>query len=145
MPKKIKTALERTVEIGTLVAREHMIRGLKQSEEKHRFLLENMRDILVCYNASVTLTYISKHIERIAGYKPDEIIGRSIFELLADDYIPLGKKNLVALKAGRGGVGEYRVKYRDGRFRWKLPSYHGQGKAQGGYKRCKGHYRYKEG
>ena len=116
--EEIKTALERTGEIGTLVAREDMIRGLKQSEEKHRFLLENMRDILVCYNASGTLTYISKHIERIAGYKPDEIIGRSIFELLADDYIPLGKKNLVALKAGRGGVGEYRVKHRDGRLRW---------------------------
>ncbi len=116
--EEIKTALERTGEIGTLVAREEMIRQLKQSEEKHRFLLENMRDILVCYDPDGRLTYISKHIERIGGYKPDEIIGRSIYELLADDYVPLAREKFEALKLGMGGVGEYKVKHKDGRLRW---------------------------
>jgi PAS domain S-box-containing protein len=50
--------------------------ALKQSEEKYRSLIVNLNDVIFTVNAEGYVTYISPVVERFAGYKDVEIIGK---------------------------------------------------------------------
>jgi PAS domain S-box-containing protein len=58
---------------------------LRQSEEKYRFLIENMKDIIWQASPDLKFTYISKAGQLLEGYKPEEIIGRSIFDFMTPE------------------------------------------------------------
>lgn len=64
--------------------------SLKKSEERYRFLIENMRDIIWQTDPHLNFTFINNYVEIITGYTPDELIGKPLFILLSDkskDYV----------------------------------------------------------
>lgn len=55
---------------------------LAQSEQKFRNLIENSSDWVWATDINGVYTYASPQVEKLLGYKPDEIVGKSCFELM---------------------------------------------------------------
>lgn len=54
--------------------------ALEKSERYFRALIENALDIITILDASGKIVYESPAVEKIFGYQPEELMGRSIFE-----------------------------------------------------------------
>jgi two-component system, NarL family, sensor kinase len=58
---------------------------LRDSLEQYRLLSENALDIVYALDREGRYTYINAGIEQLAGYKPEELIGRSFTEVLPSE------------------------------------------------------------
>ena len=56
--------------------------ALTHSEEYFRAVTENASDIITILEANGTIRYESFSVERVLGYKREELIGRNVFELV---------------------------------------------------------------
>ena len=56
--------------------------ALIDSEEKYRFMTEHTSDVLWHMDYNFCFDYVSPAIERMQGYKPEELIGKPMFSLL---------------------------------------------------------------
>jgi len=59
--------------------------ALRKSETKFRTLVETTRDWFWELNENVTYTYASPRIRELLGYVPEEVIGRTPFDLMPPD------------------------------------------------------------
>jgi len=59
--------------------------ALRQSEAKFRSLIQNSSDIIGIIEIDGTIRYESPSIERILGYKPEELIGKNALEFIHPD------------------------------------------------------------
>ncbi|WP_341529050.1 EAL domain-containing protein [Nostoc sp. UHCC 0302] len=62
--------------------------ALRESEAKFRSLIQNSSDIIGIFEPDGTIRYESPSIERILGYKPEELIGKNAFEFIHPEDIP---------------------------------------------------------
>jgi diguanylate cyclase (GGDEF)-like protein/PAS domain S-box-containing protein len=53
-----------------------------ESESYFQSLIENVNDIIAVFEEDGTVVYESSSLERILGYKPEERIGKNVFELV---------------------------------------------------------------
>lgn len=65
--------------------RKQALQQLRRSEERFRSLLEHALDIITVLGADGRITYASPSTERVLGYLPDEMVGRSIAEFVDPD------------------------------------------------------------
>lgn len=63
----------------------HAEKALLESEEKYRELVEEVSDWVWAVDAAGRYTYSSPVVERILGYKPGEVVGKSIFDFIHPD------------------------------------------------------------
>jgi PAS domain S-box-containing protein/putative nucleotidyltransferase with HDIG domain len=72
--------------IGIAVARRRSVDALLESEEKYRLHFENVTDVIYSIDPDLKLLSISPSVERMLGYKPEELVGKPIRQLqfLAD-------------------------------------------------------------
>ena len=118
------TRLCATVERGLKEAkahkeRERAQRSLKESEERFRSLVMNSSDMITLFTPDGTRLYASPSIERVLGYKPEEIIGGNAFDLVHPDDAP-GLREEFAERARTPGTGkpfEFRSRHADGTWR----------------------------
>ena len=66
----------------TLDALEASRRQLQDNEERLRSMVENINDVVWETDATLKLTYVSPKARNVFGYGPDELKGRSPFELV---------------------------------------------------------------
>jgi diguanylate cyclase (GGDEF)-like protein/PAS domain S-box-containing protein len=93
--------------------------GLRESEAYFRSLVENARDVIHVVNPDWTTRYITPSVQRLLGYHPEELIGRSLAAILHEDDVESGAA-AVAAAGGVVGFGapiEARVRHRDGSWR----------------------------
>ncbi len=62
--------------------------ALKTSEEKFRVVLNNFADIVVLLDEESKQVYVSPVCETITGYKPEELIGKGMEDIVHPDNIP---------------------------------------------------------
>ncbi|MFI5395406.1 MAG: nitrogen regulation protein NR(II) [Candidatus Binatia bacterium] len=66
----------------------------QRSDEYFRTLIENTSDIVTILNEDGTIRYESPSIERLLGYKADELIGRQVMDFIHPEDRPAAIKTL---------------------------------------------------
>jgi PAS domain S-box-containing protein len=59
--------------------------ALRESEEKYRMLVETTSDFIWEVNAEGVYTYASPQARRILGYEPEELLGKTPFDIMSPD------------------------------------------------------------
>jgi PAS domain S-box-containing protein/putative nucleotidyltransferase with HDIG domain len=93
--------------------------ALRQSEEYFRFLIEKGSDVISVMDKNAIVHYISPSVERILGYKPEELIGMSGFALVHPDDLKRmsARQDFLAVLGAPGSVSptvELRDRHKDG-------------------------------
>jgi diguanylate cyclase (GGDEF)-like protein/PAS domain S-box-containing protein len=85
----------------------------------HGLVTENSRDVILLADLDGRRTYISPAIERMKGWKPEELIDQKLSELThPDDRIKV-EDTVRQLRLGsEGAIIEYRAQKRDGEYIW---------------------------
>ena len=65
--------------------RKKMEKALRESEEKYRKIVGNVRDMVYSLYPDGTLYFVSPNVLSLAGYKPEEGIGHNIMEFIHPD------------------------------------------------------------
>ena len=77
----------------TITDRMNTEEALIQSEQRFRYLITSIGDIVWEIDTQARFIYVSPQVETILGYKPDELIGHTPLEFLHPDAIgPTQKK-----------------------------------------------------
>ncbi len=107
------TALESQVQ-----ERERAEIAVRRSEAKYRNLVENVQDVIYSLDAEGRIVYISPAVTRLAGYDPEDILGRPFTDFIHGDDVERLKALFPAVLGGRPVQEEYRVLTRTGETRW---------------------------
>ena len=93
---------------------------LRRSEERFRALIENSSDAIALLNPTGVVLYAGPSTERVLGYRNEEFVGRKIFELIHPEDLERTTNllNRVAQKPDHTVRVEYRVRHKDGSWRW---------------------------
>lgn len=88
--------------------------ALRASEERHRAMIESVHDLLCELDQEGRALYLSPNHREALGYELDELLGRSVFDLIHQDDLP------AVLAEFAKGVGKviYRLRHKDNSWRW---------------------------
>ncbi len=90
--------------------------NLSKSEERFKGLIENALDLIGVIDVDGTIRYLSPSSEEMIGYRPDELVGKSCFELFS----PTDVSSIATLLDGLSHAptntrsAEYRFRHKDG-------------------------------
>jgi len=105
--------------VSVALSRARLYTRVRRSEEYFRSLIRNASDVITVLDADGTVRYVSPAIERMLGYLPEQRIGRSGFELLHPEDLPLARRALAEALRSRGVTKTLavRMRHRDGSWR----------------------------
>jgi len=69
----------------SLAEREALLEALSASEEKYRNIVETANEGISIIDAEERITFVNKKIEDMLGYSSEELIGRSMWDLLSNE------------------------------------------------------------
>jgi PAS domain S-box-containing protein len=97
---------------------------LANSETKYRELVENTTDVIYTINTDGEFTYVSNAWKRQLGHDREEVIGKSFKKFLhPDEFEPSIGKLREAYYSGKTiDAFEYRIRHKDGSWRWHSSS-----------------------
>lgn len=91
----------------------------KRAEESLRFVTDRMPDMVRVTGLKGVNLYASPSHARVLGYKSEERVGKSCFEIVhSDDLEHLIKVFSESLINKKPGKAEYRIKHADGHYVW---------------------------
>ncbi|MDJ0553254.1 MAG: EAL domain-containing protein [Microcoleaceae cyanobacterium MO_207.B10] len=105
--------------IRNITERKQAEQALRDNERRFRALIENATDIILIVDAQGIARYVSPSLRRILGYIPERAVGRSIFELVHLDDLPLVTDTINKAIENPGIIQpaiEYRVKHLQGHW-----------------------------
>ena len=93
--------------------------ALQESELRFRSLVQNSSDVITILNSDGTIRYESPSIERILGYRPEELIGKNAFDFVHPDDRPAVETIFQNLLRNPGTIApvELRFRHNDGNWR----------------------------
>ena len=92
--------------------------SLRDSEKKYRDLVENIGEVIYSVDRDGILTYISPVCEKIVGYKPEEIIGKSVMDLVFEDDREQIRQDYQNVFSDENVPSEYRLVGKSGDIVW---------------------------
>jgi PAS domain S-box-containing protein len=94
--------------------------ALKDSEKKYGQILETSYEGIILVDKKAKIYYFNDSALRICGYNKEELLRRSIFDLLTNESIREGFEFLEKQKSGNSGQYELRGMKKDGSLYWLL-------------------------
>ncbi|MEX0724288.1 MAG: PAS domain S-box protein [Gracilimonas sp.] len=94
--------------------------ALKKSEALQAKLMSNIGDVVVIIDRELNNSYKSPNIERLFGWKPEEVIGKSALALVHPDDRAMVTQfiNQLLKKPNSTATYEIRYQHKDGNYRW---------------------------
>jgi len=107
-----------------ITARKRVEERLRESETKHRLLIENSHDIIYTLSAEGVFTFVSPAWTALLGHPLSQVFGHAFREFIHPDDLPACAAFVRrVLKTGERQDGiEYRVRHVDGSWRWHTTS-----------------------
>jgi PAS domain S-box-containing protein len=98
---------------------EHKImeEALKRSQERYKTLVENLNDAIFTLDSAGIIIYMSPVVERLLGYRPEEVIGECFAEFVHPEDLPGLKDSLCKTMQGRLEPYEFRVRDKGNQYR----------------------------
>ena len=102
-----------------VVATARTLSRIRRRDERFRAMIENAQDVITIIRPDGVLVYNSPAIRRVLGYRPEELAGRSAFELIhADDHRPVvAALGRVVAEPGSTQSAEFRFRHANGTWR----------------------------
>ena len=96
-----------------------MYRRARESEERFRSFVENANDLVYSLSPEGVFTYVSPNWTEILGHETRDVVGKSIGDFIHPDDLPAYRTAMEQARRGgkQSGI-EYRVRHRDGTWRW---------------------------
>jgi len=94
--------------------------ALRRSEEHFRSLIENASDIITVLNGDGTVRYQSPSVERVLGYKPEDVLGRNGFELVHPDDVQKAMKTFTDIVQNPGTALSVELRFRHKNGSWRI-------------------------
>ena len=93
---------------------------LRRSEERFTHLIQNLSDIITVVAVDSTMVYQSPSVERVVGYQPSMLLGKSFLSFVhpQDQASVRAALEKVTLKTGTAIPPEFRFHHRDGTWVW---------------------------
>ncbi len=66
---------------------ERVEQQLKESENKYRSLAETSSDLILTFDINGKFTYLNPALEKITGYKPEEVMEKPFWDFIAPEYV----------------------------------------------------------
>lgn len=98
------------VMFSDITARKQTEQKLKESEEKHRAIFQNIQDVYFEMAPDTTILEVSPSVSKISQYKREDLIGKSIDHLVVDEKII---NTLLKLLFERGELNDFDVPLKD--------------------------------
>jgi diguanylate cyclase (GGDEF)-like protein/PAS domain S-box-containing protein len=93
---------------------------LAESEERYRVLIENARELVRLHGADGHPFFVSQSSKALLGYTPEECVQTAPFALVHPDDVGLARYSLnrFQMRELKNGTVTYRLRRRDGEYRW---------------------------
>ena len=95
---------------------------LEQAEKQCEQLVQSLSEILCRADPEGRITYVSPNVERLTGYRPEEILGRGYFSFVDPDWADAARENFRKVLEGSELVVETPYKTRNGGVLWLMNS-----------------------
>ena len=94
--------------------------ALRQSEEKHRLILDHSSDLIWNLSPEGVFTYVSSSWKRVTGYETSSIVGTSFQPIVHPDDVPTCWAYLSTVIETKETTQsqDFRVRHADGSWRW---------------------------
>jgi PAS domain S-box-containing protein len=99
---KLKDKLLIQAIVRNITERKRAQDDLRKSEEKYRLCFTNVTDVIFTIDLNTVILSVSPSVERLSGYKPEELTGRSIYDLdiLAPESLENAQSDIQRVLAG---------------------------------------------
>jgi PAS domain S-box-containing protein len=93
--------------------------GLRESEREYRLLAENASDMISRHDPSGLYLYVSPACRALTGFTPEQLVGRSPYEIIhPDDLAEVHRVHSTLLAAADTFTVAYRGRRREGTYVW---------------------------
>jgi PAS domain S-box-containing protein len=128
----LRTLLARQAEIRTQVevrtrelaveTENHRLdaQALRESELRFRHLVEVMGEGLWMLDAQGLTTFVNQRMAEMLGYEIPEMVGKSLFEFMAEADVPQAQANMANRREGQDAQHDFRFQRKDGSELWTI-------------------------
>jgi len=103
---------------STRTGKPHDFSEMRASEETYRSIVTNLNDIVYTVDAEGRITYISHQVEGLSGYKPSELLGRPLAQLVHPEDVAGVLGSWQGKQKGKAEPAECRVAVKNGQYRF---------------------------
>ncbi|MHA1379670.1 MAG: PAS domain S-box protein [Candidatus Helarchaeota archaeon] len=106
--------------ISDITRRKEMEDKIRESEEKYRFLAENMDDVIAILDINSNFLYVNEAQEKLTGFSKEELLNKPALDFVhPKDIRPIKELFQEFYKTGTGGRRvEFRILKKDGSYLW---------------------------